>query len=332
MTTYNGGVGPHVDEAARQAAELVVDEEENGGSQKELIGWLRQSPRYVEEYLAASAVWELLAGHDFSAHGPRARSKRRWFGSAAAAAAVVAVGTAAWLYSVRDAHRTDIGELKSFQLVDNTVVFLNADSKISVNFTAQEREVRLHFGEAAFDVASEAARPFVVSSGSTRIIAVGTEFVVRRDNGDTTVTVVEGHVVVESEHDRVKVRKPSGEKSQKARTTEERALGPRDRLTLTGSGEANASIVLEGEDPASWISRRLVFDHEPLGNVVTEFNRFNTARIVVEDETLRQLEISAVFEADDPDSLLDFLRSLDGVVIEKRSPGLTSVGTSAGLN
>jgi transmembrane sensor len=52
-------------------------------------------------------------------------------------------------------------------------------------------------GEAFFEVAKDPNRPFVVSAGSKRVVAVGTKFSVRRDADSVGVVVTEGKVRVD---------------------------------------------------------------------------------------------------------------------------------------
>ena len=59
------------------------------------------------------------------------------------------------------------------------------------------RRVKLDQGEAFFDVSKDAARPFVVDIADKRVIAVGTQFSVRRDNNNIRVLVTEGRVWIE---------------------------------------------------------------------------------------------------------------------------------------
>src|SRR5690349_20668988 len=50
---------------------------------------------------------------------------------------------------------------------------------LEVDFSAKSRAVRLIAGEALFQVAKDAARPFVVAAGDARVRAIGTAFNVR---------------------------------------------------------------------------------------------------------------------------------------------------------
>jgi ferric-dicitrate binding protein FerR (iron transport regulator) len=61
-------------------------------------------------------------------------------------------------------------------------------------------------GEAFFNVVKHQPRPFVVMAGDRKVIAVGTSFVVRREDSSGSgfaVTLVEGRVAVEPSRDRM---------------------------------------------------------------------------------------------------------------------------------
>src|SRR6185369_14177290 len=58
------------------------------------------------------------------------------------------------------------------------------------------RDVDLLEGQALFRVAHNTARPFVVHSGTTSVVAVGTQFDVYKKQAATVVTVIDGKVEV----------------------------------------------------------------------------------------------------------------------------------------
>ncbi|MFO6380697.1 FecR family protein, partial [Pseudomonas aeruginosa] len=114
------------------------------------------------------------------------------------AAVLLALGSA---WNERDAgvswladHATGKGEVRILRLVDGSEVELDAQSAIDVAYDSRERRVRLLEGSAIFRAAPRAGRetrPFVVESagGSTR--ALGTRFLVsRNDDGSVQVGVL----------------------------------------------------------------------------------------------------------------------------------------------
>jgi transmembrane sensor len=93
-------------------------------------------------------------------------------------------------------YTTAMGEQRSIQFDDGSTVDLNSRSKIRVKYSKQERDVELIEGQALFHVAHDTDRPFIVSVGTTRVRAVGTQFDVYKKSTGTVVTVVEGRVAV----------------------------------------------------------------------------------------------------------------------------------------
>src|SRR5258707_4032605 len=119
-----------------------------------------------------------------------------------AAAALLIVGTAAgaaWYFSTdhTSSYRTQIGALATVPLSDGSKVTLNTDSQIHVELNPTMRRVKLDQGEAFFEVSKDGARPFVVEIADKRVIAVGTQFSVVRDNNDIRVFVTEGRVWID---------------------------------------------------------------------------------------------------------------------------------------
>lgn len=95
-----------------------------------------------------------------------------------------------------------VGKLLKVQLGDGSEVVLNAGSSVTYpkHFANDIREVRLE-GEAFFDVAPDASKPFVVRAGKMDVRVIGTSFNVRAhpDMDNAKVTVATGKVSVEAE-------------------------------------------------------------------------------------------------------------------------------------
>jgi ferric-dicitrate binding protein FerR (iron transport regulator) len=87
-----------------------------------------------------------------------------------------------------------VGEVRRIPLEDGSTLVLNTDSRARVHFGRELREVRLLQGEALFEVAHDARRPFVVQSAAWQVRAVGTVFGVRLRGTEVDVTVSEGVV------------------------------------------------------------------------------------------------------------------------------------------
>ncbi|MGJ1239468.1 FecR family protein [Sphingobacterium siyangense] len=85
-------------------------------------------------------------------------------------------------------------------LSDGTKVWVNAASELSykTNFNKKERRVTLK-GEAYFEVAKDAHRPFIVETNHINIQAIGTAFNVNSYHANTKVSLTEGKLKVSNE-------------------------------------------------------------------------------------------------------------------------------------
>jgi transmembrane sensor len=267
------------------------------------------------------------------------RSSKRWRLASRAIAAVFVfafVAGGVWLYAQRNTYVTGIGEQRSITLADGSIVELNARSKVHVAFRDRQRDLELLEGQALFRVAKDRNRPFVVHAGATSVRAVGTQFDVYRKSAGTTVTVLEGRVAVHSVA-------PSSERASgvMSKPTALDAPGGGARLPAPETAQsdfaqgAGEMFLVAGEQaivtpthaqkakPANvtsaiaWTRHELVFDGTPLSEVVEEFRRHSTHRLVLDSPELANLRISGQYTSSSPESLLRFLSLQEGVVVTR---------------
>jgi transmembrane sensor len=248
------------------------------------------------------------------------KSSPRWFGVAASIAAVgLIVGTTIWYQNFRmPIYATTFGEQRSITLTDGSVIDINSRSKIRVRYSAQERDVDLLEGQALFQVAKNPARPFLVSTATTQVRAVGTEFDVNQKQGGTVVSVVEGRVAVQLTTDLPQVtaahQDESGTRQPGSRGNAAIFLAAGEQVLVTTKAmhrAAHPNIAIA----TSWTQRQLEFESASLSEVAEEFNRYNERQLVIEDPTLYDFHISGVFSSSDPGSLVRFLRERPGVQV-----------------
>jgi transmembrane sensor len=303
--------------------------------------WLKTSPAHVEEYLAAAAaaaemktvaralqtpLETLLARARVEADNvavldhllpgqrptvPRYRLSRGW--SLAAAAALVCVAVAAiWLtrdgesFGLSRTYRTAHGEQSMRVLPDGSVLHLNTDSEVTVHFSHHERVVDLEHGQAFFQVRHQGGRGFRVAAGNTQILDVGTQFDVYRRPDVVLVTVLEGTAAV--------YRGPPPVASENPVPTSARPLTAGYRLEVRS--EVGTPQPVDAQAAVAWLRKQIAFKNERLGTVADEFNRYGAIPIYIADEALRSLAISGVFTADDSETFIAFLRTLNGVTVE----------------
>ena len=235
-------------------------------------------------------------------------SGRRRFVIAASIAVLTILGAALGVLEFSSPiYATALGEQRSIQFEDGSTVELNSRSKIRVKYSKQERDVELLEGQALFHVAHDAARPFIVAAGPTRVRAVGTQFDVYKKSNGTVVTVVEGRVAVYSA--------PQGLLRETSGSAPTLAAG--EQVTVTAdAAQKTANPNIAGA--TAWRERRIVFDSATLSDVAEEFNRYNQRKLVIEDPELYGFHISGIFSSSDPDSLIKFLRQRSGVKVTER--------------
>ena len=287
--------------------------------------WLDSDPANQRAYEEHKEFWdslEFIAGDDkvielrreALATGPE-RGRRGWqLVALAASIAIVALcglflfrfdgapvaGGNAVTANAEDAtiYRTNVGQRATVTLADGSVVELNTDSLVEVRYASDRRDIRLLRGQALFRVAKDESRPFVVEAADQRITALGTEFDVRFRRGEVRVTLVEGRVTVEREA-------PQHAAAQQAVQMTE--LAPGQQLVARVDQPARVAQT-NVEQAVSWSTGRLIFNDEPLGEVVEEINRYSTRKILLEDSSLAGLRVSGVFQAG---SMHSFVTALD---------------------
>jgi len=312
---------------------------------RNFAAWLRQSPGHLQEFLAVSVVSNLLSSCDWEAMRELDDAVRsspgnviRFPGGHAKAAPPVAAaepsgsvkagywrraivaGACAflaagcfWLYHSRDVvYETSVGEQRTVQLEDGSVMSINAQSRAVVTLTKEARYVLLT-GEAEFKVSHDESRPFLVKSGEVVATAIGTQFNVRSYPSGTTVSVLEGTVGVGAWKNA-----PATETSPDYSVV----LPAGKEVHMDRSGAVRA---VEDADPAgvlSWQQRLLVFRGNTLEDMIAEFNRWNHRKIRLAGRIDPERRYDGIFSASDPESLLDFL-ALDGsIVLEETADGI----------
>lgn len=324
---------------AAQATEWLLANRDapDPSRQAAFVAWLKAHPAHAQAYAEALKVTSTLQraltpvppveelvqlarrGSPANVHpigvrapaAPPAVARRRWL-YAVAAAVIPAVALLSLWENSRHApppvalapgehFATGHGQQLAQSLADGSVLHLNTDSAVTVRYGGASRWVELEHGQVVFEVAHDAARPFRVTAGSAQVIAVGTRFDVYLQGESTVVTVVEGRVTVGA------------------------TTGGAGAPLLVRAGEQVRVVqgVLPAQptavDPArmtAWLARQISVRHAPLAEVAAEFNRYTTTPIQIDTPRLRELPVSGVFNVDDTDSMVAFLRSLDGVTVE----------------
>ena len=240
----------------------------------------RELQELRSERPASSSQWHPASG------------RLRKIGLSAAVAAAVLAFVFVGFWSSRSAsepsYETGLGEGRMVQLPDKSRVWMNSATRLRVAFDSQQRRVELIRGEALFEVAKHASRPFVVAAGGHSVTALGTSFVVRYESSRTAVTLVEGKVAIS----------PSSAPGENVSRVEETVLTAGQRLTLVPDGvpkidEPSVESVL------AWRRGEVVLNDTPLAEAVAEMNRYDRTTIVIDGSAVATLNVSGLFHTGD---------------------------------
>lgn len=156
---------------------------------------------------------------------------------------------------------TPRGSEYSLKLADGTQVWLNAASRLRF-FTANdgaERRVWLE-GEAYFEVAHDAKRPFIVESGGQSIRVLGTRFNVNGYDGDRAIytTLVEGSVAITPLAGGKQVTLQPGQQATYSRRND-------DQIAVAAVDTSQAT---------AWMTGTFIFNHASITEIMESLARW----------------------------------------------------------
>lgn len=296
-----------IDELAAHWVARMDSDSWTDADDAELGRWVALDARHAGALLQAQALWAALGEEDMADDAGIANDdepeiparsvwSRRWVlgGSGALAASFAA----AMIFRSPDtSYATAVGEIRRVPLADGSTAAINTDSRIDVALAETRRSVTIEKGEAWFQVAKDAKRPFVVEAGNVLVQAVGTAFSVRRREGGADVIVTEG--VVEAW--------AKGADGQKIRVVAgERVFIADNAAVERGAVAANAPTA---ERALAWRSGKIDLVGTRVDEAIAEFNRYNPRQIVLTDPALAAERVDGVFRTDDP---IGFARVIAG--------------------
>ena len=304
----------------------------------ELDTWLAESNAHRQALLDAASLWDDMSVlNELSGLFPqptarhttkkRALPKNAVWGIAATflvmAIAIGVIVQRTWLNStpefaaVSQKVQTGVGEQKNVTLSDGSLLHLNTNSLVTVDFTSSARNIVLLKGEAHFEVAHDKTRPFSVTAGNNTVTAVGTAFNMQYvDDNAFELVVTDGKVLVK---DRFKASSSNESLFGKRPVTEEGLLMfAGEKATVLGKVEARESMSQdEIDDDLAWQQGMIVFKGEPLESVLLEIGRYTPVRFHISDNSLRKRRVAGYFKVGDIDGLLSALESSFNITYEK---------------
>ena len=335
---------------AQQAADWFVGNQSGAldeAGRGVFMGWLKTSPVHVDEYLRMAAI---SRGLHVAAADPRipleswleeARSQpvdnvaslspsishresfwkslrpRGWLLAVPATGlAALVVGLLLFWTEAREllglgtTYETAHGQQRSWQLSDGSMLRLNTDSAVRVQFSRTRRSIEVTRGQVFFKAVHEARRQFRVVVGGVTLIAVGTQFEVYRPGSTALVTVIDGRVAVLN---RATSAVGTGAELPVGTLT----LRASQRVRIDSGTVASEPWTVDLHQTEAWLNGKIEFEQRPLGEVADEFNRYASVPVEMEDASLRTILVSGVIDTADLESFIAFLQAMDDVRIDR---------------
>jgi transmembrane sensor len=295
-----------VREAAASWAVRLSDPACTDADRAAFEAWRDASPAHEAAFEREAAVWDRFdrlralrpaepePDADLLAPAARSQPVLRW--AAAVAGAAVLAGIGVWTVGGAPAYATAVGERRLVVLEDGTRVELNTDSRIVVRYRRGERQVKLVRGEALFEVAPDASRPFVVTARDRRVEAESAAFNVRLQPKAVQVIVAKGDVDIAD-------TSPFGGSDDEAHL----AAGVVGVYGEKG-GVAQPLERARIDQALAWRHGQIALNGQTLESAVAEFNRYSAERqLVVADPAISGYRLGGYFGVDDMDG---FVRAL----------------------
>lgn len=299
--------------------------------------WIQQDDAHIAAFEKVAAAWDELnvltrlpsvlpeRDRTIAEKSARPRHSLRY----AAATAALVLGLFVGFQQLDSppqevSYWTPVGGQKTVTLPDDSIVQLNTNSRIKVDFSGSARAVYLHQGEAHFSVTSNPERPFEVYAGAGRVRAVGTAFSVTLvENSDDINVIVEEGIVEVAPEIRSRLDGSADIRYQTAESTPPATTGSllieAGKAVVFDQSEIKAVQqidVAEVQRRLAWQQGQLVFRGETLEEVVTEISRYTDMKILVKSEEARALRIGGQFQVGNARAILNALERGFGLEVE----------------
>ncbi len=278
----------------------------------EFADWLAASPAHQVAYDKVTQLWQspaLNVALSQYAAIPLPQRQQKLCPQCWAAAACIVL-TSGWLLlgsGLIERWQADAvtatGEQRRIVLSDGSAVTLNTDTALAFNTIGERRGVKILSGEAYFEVQPDKLRPFIVETEQGTVRVVGTRFSVK--TGDATQVDVESGIVA-----------CAGQQG------DSRQLTAGQHTSIAGRGVAAVTGIDAGRAFA-WLNGRLIFQDQPLAEVIAELDRYYPGAIVISDAKLGQTRVTGNYKLEDSAAIIRALADIAGARIINLSPYLT---------
>lgn len=251
-----------------------------------------------------------------------------------------------FIFSQPQTHfETAVGQQAIYQLSDGSTLSLNTNSEADIEYSDERRVVRLHRGEASFEVAKNPERPFMVYAGEGMVWAVGTAFNVRYQTNSIDpqqahsidVIVTEGTIkVFTGISTPALVIDPQLSREQDETFTQQyqKDALANAGLTISYSHSINSISIasqLQLEKQQAWQQGALLFRGETLEEAMQEISRYTTKKIIITENDIKNIRIGGYYKTDDISTLLAALSEGFGIQVTQASEGYFELSKKTAL-
>ena len=259
--------------------------------------WCLSSEQHAEAFARTRQMWHDLGPaiarrQEAASRGGRPvprhaiRMSRRAFLGTAITASVAALVVVRYGFdlggqgSAGTTLRTAVGEQKHVDVTQGVALEMNTATDIGLRSSGDTvTGFRLRSGEAVVRIDPVHTAPFVVELEDARVLSgPGASFAVRCVEGMSTVTCLEGQAVL-------------------ARAATKTLVKPAQQLAFDAGGLGTV-VAVNPDTALAWRHRVLIYDNQPLADVVTDINRYRPGRIVITDRALGERRVHARFTLD----------------------------------
>ena len=187
------------------------------------------------------------------------------------------------------------------ELPDGTTILLAQGGSVEYpkEFSNLERLVHLS-GEAFFEVAKDKSKPFIITTKHTKTSVIGTSFRITEDESKTSIQVESGIVEFMATDDPAnKVKLVKGEIAK---------FVDKQQVVLKGSNEANNDQLK---------IKYLKYQNEKLAVIIKDLNEIFHQDLRIEGNQTPLLSITAIFEDQDLESILESISFTLNLEVEK---------------
>lgn len=283
---------------------------------KAFAAW-QAEPAHARAYAEFEQLWADLAQLQ-QLNKPVALPQRKpsvWRPALAVAAALLCAIMATHIGAPRELYHTQVAAhakgMHTLNLPDGSTLYVNANTRVRVEFTAYQRIVHLGNGQLYLEVAADKERPLFVQAGEANVRVVGTGFDVRRSQQQLVVSVAHGQVAFEPD--------------AKSPVT---LLGAQQRAIFSYAKGTLQQQTLTAEEVADWRSGHLSFRNRELVSLIDELSLYRPQAPLQVSNAVAHLKVSGNLDVNDPDALLNALPALLPVKTVASADGIVRIEPS----